>query len=409
MPNITPAARVTSTTTPGAAKEATRFFGRFDGPLNVTMDATGSGGSFVGEVALDAFKPPLSREKLEGRAMRVSLPPNAAGTLPVELVEKNGRAFLRVAADKATVSMLMSSPMAIAIGKAELLGQADGAVSAPEMVLQLNADTLRIDRSAPTLRMELDARAQDVRAVEFAKNDVAGLRDGSSSWFGGRQLQDEHAGLAARAAETNAAVTAMRADLEGRFNVAEPVFRLLSMPQEVAPRAGFQAAHNAAIEAKEALVVARELRQSFVELGLDAELPEQDEKIAGLEAIVAAGVKAEADVRGLFEAARRNQPAQADAWLATLGQLQRAPDFNVTLAAAARANDALALNEADAARVAANNAKNLPEALTNAEVLLTRMTKQLESRDARIAGLRDGTGREIVETAPTHAADMKVI
>lgn len=44
MPNITPAARVTSTTIPGAAKEATRFFGRFDGPLNVTMDATGSGG-----------------------------------------------------------------------------------------------------------------------------------------------------------------------------------------------------------------------------------------------------------------------------------------------------------------------------------------------------------------------------
>lgn len=408
MPNITPASRVAPTTTPVASTELRRFFGRIDGALDVVLEPTGSDGSFSGDVPLDSFSPPLSRAQLEGLSTRVSLPPNEAGTQAVQLVEKNGRAYLRIAVGKGSVSMLTKSPVAIAVGKAALLGQG-GNVSAPEFLLQINAGSLRIDRTAPTLRMELEARVQDARAVEALQIDVTGLRDGTSSWFGGRQLEQEHGALVARVAETGKAAKAMRGELEARFGAEEPIFRLLSMPPEVAGRTKFLAAHNAAIEAKDLLVSARDLRQSFVELSLETELPEQDAKIAGLEATVAAGVKADADVRALYAATRRENPALADAWLGTLGQLRRAPDFRVTVATAARAQDALALNEADTAQAAAHRAKNLPGALANVEALLVRMTKQLAERDARVAGLRDGSSKEVVVSAPTHAADMKVI
>ncbi len=408
MPNITPTSRVAPTTTPAASSELRRFFGRIDGALDVVLEPTGSDGSFSGDVPLDSFKPPLSRAQLDGLAMRVSLPPNEAGTQAVQLVEKNGRAYLRLAVDKATVSMLTGSPVAIVVGKAARLGQG-GNVSAPEFLLQVNVGSLRVDRTAPTLRMELESRVQDARAVEFSQHEVTGLRDGTSSWFGGRQLEQEHGALVARVTETDASASAMRAELEARFDAEEPIFRLLSMPPEVAGRKAFLAAHNAAIDAKDLLVSARELRQSFVELSLDAELPEQDAKIAGLEATVAAGAKAEADVRALYAATRGEDPARADEWLGTLAQLRSGPDFRAAVATAAWAHDALALNEADTAQAAAHHAKNLPGALANAEASLVRKTKQLAERDARIAGLRDGSNKDVVVSAPTHAPDMKVI
>lgn len=405
MPTITPASRVTAPTTPATSTDERRFYGRADGPVQVVLDSNGSEGSFTADVALDSFKPLLTRAQFDGLAMRVSLPPNEAGTLPATIVEKNGRAFLRVAVDKAQVSMLTASPMAIVVGKAERLGK----TSAPDFTLQVNADALKVDRSAPTLRMELEARGQDVRAVEFAKSDLAGLRDGSSGWFGGRQLETEHAGLVTRVAETRQAVETSRADLEQRLTAADHTTRLLSMPPELGNRDEFFKLHNATIGDKQALISARELRQSFVELDIADELPAQDAKIAELEAKVAVGVNAENDVRARYAAARENTPALADAWLARLSQLQGLPNFNATIASAARAEEALALNESDRARIAENNAKNLPAALAQAEAVLSRMTRQLTATDQRIEGLRDGSRPDIVTTAPTHAADMKVI
>lgn len=85
--HIAPASRVAPTTTPAEATALRRFFGRIDGAL----EATGSDGSFAGDVPLDSFKPPLSRAQFEAHALTPGqrangLTPasNGAGQPPME-------------------------------------------------------------------------------------------------------------------------------------------------------------------------------------------------------------------------------------------------------------------------------------------------------------------------------------
>lgn len=404
MPVITPAARVAPTPLLDATgNEVTGFRAQLAGPFDVVLNTNGSDGRVHADVPLDSFVPPLTREQLAGLSMRVSLPPNATGTTPITLVEQNGRTSIRVDLEKAEIGLLSGSPMVIGIGEKASLG----VTSMPKLTLQVSARTLHVDRSAPAARMQLDSRAQSAHSLESLKRDLVELKSGTSTWFGSRQLDEEHATLATLVRETKSAADAMRADLETKLASAEPAQQWIAMPDTLPERATAMAAINAGRNAARELPNAQELRATFVELKLDAELPAQDAKIAGLQQALDAEVKSYEAVVALYQSLRGTEVG--DAWLEKFGAMHGVPNFAGVKAEASRAVVSLAYNEKDRARVQANTAANLPGAVANLEASIARMAEQLERADLAAKQLKDGTKKELIDTATAYPPEMNII
>lgn len=404
MPVITPAARVAPTPLLDATgNEVTRFRAQLAGPFDVVLNANGADGRVRADIPLDAFVPPLTRAQLVGLSMRVGLPTNETGTAPITLVEQNGRTSIRVDLEKADIGLLAASPMVIAIGAKEALGVA----SSPKLTLQVSARALHVDRSAPLARMEVESRAQSAHSLESLKRELLEMKNGTSSWFGSRQLDEEHATLTTLVRETKSAADAMRADLETKLASAEPAQRWIAMPDTLPERAMAREAINAGRNAAKELPNAQELRATFVELKLDAELPEQDAKIAELHQALEAEVKSNEAVLALYQSIRGTDVG--DAWLEKFGAMHGVPNFAGVKAEASRAVVSLAYNEKDRARAQANTAANLPGAVANLEASIARMAAQLERSDLVVKQLQDGTKKELVDTATNYPPEMNVI
>ena len=255
--------------------------------------------------------------------------------------------------------------------------------------------------------MQLDSRAQSAHSLESLKRDLVELKSGTSTWFGSRQLDEEHATLTTLVRETKSAADAMRADLETKLASAEPVQRWIAMPDALPVRATAMAAINAGRNAARELPNAQELRATFVELKLDAELPAQGAKIAGLQQALDAEVKSNEAVVALYQSRRGTEVG--DAWLEKVGAMHGVPNFAGVKAQASRAVLSLAYNEKDRARVQANTAANLPGAVANLETSIARMAEQLERADLAAKQLKDGTKKELIDTATAYPPEMNII
>jgi hypothetical protein len=412
MTHIPPSSRLTPPASPQSASHENRAYASLPF-ISVTLEASGHKGAMRADIPLDALSPPVSRAALEGLSMRVGMPPNETGTQPVKLVQANGRTFLRVEIHGADVGLLEKSPIAVALGEARFLGQAQGAASAPRVMIQASTQRLEVDRTAPALRMELDDRANAAKRLEVMKQRLAELRSGSGSWFGTQQLEAENEILQRRVVEAAALLDTQRAVIEPRFSAFDARLKLTCMPEGLTTgRAAWAKTISDGRNAVVELVTVRASRAIAFDAGVAEAVAADDAKIAQLEAVVTAGLASEARVNELSATVRRDNPSAADEWLAqaaSLLALPTAPEFRRAILEAGSARASLEINRADLERVVAHSRANLPAQLSQAEQAVSDAMNALAASEALIAARRDGSKKDVAAVATEYPADLKIL
>jgi hypothetical protein len=408
MPNIAPVSAVTPPVTSAPADAATRFYGSTDAPISVTLDAGGYRGSFTADVPLDSFTPPLSRDALSGLSMLVQMPPNTDPPSPATVVDKNGKAYLRVNVADAEVAGLRNAPMSFALGDAKSLGN----ISAPKFMAQVSTQKMLVDRTAPMLAMELSSRPQQVNNLGRLQDERASLSNGTSSWFGTRQLQTEHDQLSQVAQAANAAVAGPRADLESKLTAGADFDAVFSLPPALSANrdamlANLETASNAKAQ------VAQLQSQRDIEKAAGIPLTQDyDTQIAALQPQTAAADGVHQQVLDLYKQARSEQPFEADLWLRSYANMKALPNanqFTDQIWSAHNAQDQLAQNEAELARLTAQDTKALPVREQQLDAQIAGAKTALAATDARISAMRAGTDQRSDLFSASYSPDMKII
>ncbi len=400
-------ARVNAPPAPGEAE--TRFFGAVDSPVAVVLDTEGRRGSVSADAPLDGFRPPLTRDALAGLSIRISMPPNEAGVLPATVIEKNGRAYLHVELKSAEVSALNAAPFIVAVGDAASLS---GTAMVPKLILQVTAQDLKVDTLAPRLAAELNSRPNQVSFIAGLESDKAGMLNGTSTWFGGHQLEQERARLAKELAAITASLEPKLAALERTLLDDTPVNAALALRADIDP--GSEVLRKAAIDSANLSARAKELEQRRLDVtsvpqlvvAVDAELIPLKAKAT------AAALEVRASVDALYAKLRAENPDAADQWLNTYAsshQLSGAGELQSLTSNRKWTAQNLATTDADLARMQTQLATNAPTVIENLTARIATAKAALAERDAVIAGMRSPGAAHVEDFKTSYPADKAFI
>lgn len=380
----------------------TQWFVTVSDPVSVNLDASGTRGSYGFEIPLDAIQPPVSRKTLdELKSFRVSIPPPGT-TRPFEVSVKEGRPFLRVEIPEAEVNGLAGSPVMISVSALEHIALPGGA----KAVLEVRLSTLEVDRTLPTLALELKNRAQAAEEISRQESALSALEDGTSSWFAHRPLETAIADTEQRLRESLHRLDEVRARMRPLLEAADPIWLARSMPARFPEQAAAFTAFGRLQEAK-------------------AELERQEALLAQVSGVPAA----EAEVRrqldearsrsgtaqsewsqwigtalALFRRLEEQDPTLADLWLFRLGeQVTREPaEPFIELARSMRSEQQLlSAKRAELDKLRVQSAEALPGAIAHRKKSIANARAQLAEMDRRIEDMKSDRLR-LVDSHATH-------
>lgn len=389
----------------------TRAFATVPEGLRLSLDEAGKATLRL-SLPLSSLSPPVRRDDLAGLSARIPAPVGTRATWPFTVEERNGQAVLTLEAEVHD-DALIGQPLVLVLGDASLLLQHDpqGAeIYSGALSVQVSTPALQVDLRAPALR-DLQTRHQQLsQRLDAAQAERQQLAAGTSSWFASRQVEDElsHARTrldAARAARSPVFESAL-ARWRGTpaLQLADASSHAVEPAVGQAWRTALIAAHNAELE----LPDARASRQVALDAGALELVARDDARVTALEATVAAGAKAEAELRATFDGL---ELAAQGRWLGDLAETHHWPEaasLRAVVKAEVDASIDVHLVEEELARVRARQQTARPEALAAADEKVSGLRAELTTTAARMKQLAQGT--PVVERYPTrYAPDLVVI
>lgn len=360
--------------------------------LRLVADETRQRATMRFEFPLSTFEPPLRREDLEGRFVRVAAPVGDRTVVPLQVVERNGESAIVFDATLDLSLLEGGAPLLLAVGEAALLfNPRHPQVVAPSLQVEVLAARLTVDVTA-SVRHGLREQIADLdRRVAETEAECRDMRDGTSSWFGRRQLEGELEQASRSAAEAQARRNALLSPVEERWRRAPLLARINSAPEV---DASWRTAAIAAVNAEAALPAARALLESSLDV---PELAQEDRaRVAALEATASRLVELEAEVLCAFEALPEDERHR---WLVTFAEVERLPQADATREAVRTARDAtldVELRETELRRhVTATDAMKGVR-LTSLEAVAAELRRERQALAAELA-----RAREVVVQTPT--------
>jgi hypothetical protein len=329
------------------------------------------------------------------------MPPNTEVAKPANVTWRGGRASLHVELATAQVDALRSAPVVVAVGDADRL---TGAAMSPKLVLQVNAQKISVDESQPTMALARANRVDQARLLASLTAERDAMTNGSSTWFGDRQLKAEQAQLTSQLAASTAALAGPLAAAESAFQAAPDMNVAFSLPDSTgADRDALVKAASDAANLRASVVQLEAKRAAFE--SVPSELPSIDADLAAARAQADA---AEAGVHGrlsaLYAKLRAEQPDVADRWLLAYVTMSPTPgtsDLQTLLSDRRGLRRSLAINEEDLAHVTAQELKNRQPRIDQLSAQIAQASKALADADARITGLSAGSIKNVQTFATT--------